>query len=58
MSELYGYSTPLTNFLVNKKSSLHRAVLIFQPTVNRKTSDIQSTQCQNHISQLEKMPSY
>jgi hypothetical protein len=43
-SELYGYSTPLTNFLVKKAFSLHRPVLIFQPTAHLRASDSQSTQ--------------
>jgi hypothetical protein len=41
LSELYGYNTPLTTFLVNKLSLLHRPVLIFQPTVNCRASDNQ-----------------
>jgi len=49
---------PLTNFLVKKEFSLHRSVLIFQPTVNSRASDIQSIQCQSRISQLGKMRSY
>jgi hypothetical protein len=39
LSELYGYSTPLTTFLVKKEFWLHRPVLIFQPTVNSRASD-------------------
>jgi len=58
LSELYGYSTPLTTFLVKKEFSLHRPVLIFQPTVNHRVSNNHSKQCQNHISQLGKMHSY
>ena len=38
---------PLTTFLVKKEFSLHRPVLIFQPTVNSWASDNQSTQCHN-----------
>jgi len=49
---------PLTTFLVNNYSLLHRPVLIFQPTVNSKASDSQSKQCQNHISQLGKIHIY
>jgi len=52
LSELYGYSTSLTTFLVNKESLLHRPVLIFQPTVNPNASYEQSYQCLNHVSQL------
>jgi len=36
-SELRGYITPLTTFLVNKECSLHKPVLIFKPTVNSST---------------------
>jgi hypothetical protein len=39
---IYGHSTPLTTFLVNKECSLHRSVLIFQPTVNSSASYKQS----------------
>jgi len=46
---------PLTTFLVKKEFSLHRSVLIFQPTVNSRVSDNQSMQCHNRISRLEKM---
>jgi len=35
---------PLTKFLVSNQSSLHSPVLIFQPTVNSRVSDNQSTQ--------------
>ena len=58
LSELYGYSMPLTTFLVMKEFLFHRLVLIFQPSVNSRASDNQSKQCQNHISQLGKMHSY
>jgi len=58
LSELYGYTTPLTTFLVKKEFSLHRPVLIFQPTVNSRASDNQRKQCQNHVSQRGKMRSY
>jgi len=58
LSESYGYSTPLTTFLVKKEFSLHRPVLIFQPTVSSRASNTQSKQCQNRISQLGKMCSY
>jgi hypothetical protein len=34
---------PLTTFLVKKAFSLHRPVLIFQPTVNLKASNSQSS---------------
>jgi len=54
LSELYGYSMPLTTFLVKKEFLLHRPVSIFQPTVNSRASDNHSKQCQNRISQLEK----
>ena len=40
-SELYGYSMPLKTFLVNKKCSFHRPVLIFQPTVDSSANDKQ-----------------
>ena len=53
-----GYSTPLTTFLVKKEFLFHRPVLIFQPTVNCRSSNNRSTQCQNLISQLGKMSSY
>jgi len=49
LSELYGYSTPLTNFLVKKDFLLYRPVLIFQPTVNNRASDNRSKQYQNRI---------
>jgi len=42
LSELYGYSTPLTIFLVKQEFSLHRPVLIFQPTVNLGASDFKA----------------
>jgi len=58
LSELYGYSMPLTTFLVKEEFLLHRPVLIFQPTVNSRASDNHSKKCQNHISQLEKMCHY
>jgi len=58
LSESYGYSTPLTTFLVKKDFSLHRPVLIFQWTVNCRASDNQNKECQNHISHLAKMRSY
>ena len=58
LSKLYGYSTPLTTFLVKKEFLLHRPVLIFQPTGNSRTSDNRSKQCQNLFSQLGKMRSY
>ena len=51
------YATP-TTFLVNNETSLHRPVLIFQPTVNPRASNNQSKQCQNSISELWKMRSY
>ena len=58
LSELYGYSTSLTNFLVKREFLLHKPVLIFQPTVNSRASDNCSKQFQNCISQLGKMRSY
>ena len=58
LSELYGYSMPLTNFLVNSWSLFHRPVLIFQPTMNSIACNNQSTRCQNIISRLRKMRSY
>jgi len=54
LSELYGNSTPLTTFLVNKQSLLHRPVLVFQPTVNPSASYEQRYQCLKHIRQLGK----
>jgi hypothetical protein len=45
LSELYEYSTPLITFRVKKECSLHRPVLIFQPTVNSSASDKQSELC-------------
>ena len=57
LSELYGYSTPLTTFLLKKEFLLHRPVFIFQPTVNSRASDNHSKLCQNRISQLGKMRS-
>jgi len=58
LSELYGYSKPLTTFLVNSYTLLHRSVVIFQPKVISRASDSQSKQCQKRISQLGKMCSY
>jgi len=46
LSELYGYSMPLTAFLVTKEFSLHKPVLIFQPTVNSRASNNQNKQSQ------------
>jgi hypothetical protein len=57
LSELYGYSTPLVTFLVQKEFSLHRPVLIFQHTVTSTASDNRSRQWQKHITQLGKMRS-
>jgi hypothetical protein len=57
-SELYRYNMPMTTFLVKKEFSLHRPVLIFQPTVNSRASNNQSKQCLNRISQLGKKRSY
>jgi len=45
LSEWYRYSSPLTNFLVNKPFYLHRPVLIFQPTANSSERYKQSKQC-------------
>jgi hypothetical protein len=42
LSEMDGYSTPLTTSLVNKYCSFHMPVLIFQLTVNSRASDKQS----------------
>jgi hypothetical protein len=39
LAESYGYSMPLTNFLVNNYSSFHRPVLIYHPTVNFSADD-------------------
>ena len=39
---LYGNSTPLTTFLIKTGCSLHRPVLIFQPTVKSRASDKQT----------------
>jgi hypothetical protein len=58
LSELCGYSTPLTNFLVTKEFSLHRPVLILRPTLNYRDIDNQSKQCQNHSSKLGKTHIY
>jgi len=57
LSELYGYSTPLATFLVKTEFSLHRPVLIFQPTVNSRASDNRSKQWRKPICQLGKMHS-
>ena len=54
MSELYGYSMPLTTFLVEKEFLLQRPVVIFQPTVNSRASDNRSKQYQNRIMSAEK----
>ena len=48
-SELYGYSMPLTTFLVKKEFLFHRPGLIFQPTMNSRASDNQSTRHQKRI---------
>ena len=58
LCELYGYSMPLTTFLVKKESLLYRPVLIFQPTMNPSARYKQSYQCLNQIRQLGKMCSY
>ena len=55
LSDLYGYSMPLTTFLVKKEFLLYKPVLIFQPKVNSRASDNQNTQCQNPTTQLGKM---
>jgi len=54
LSELRGvqYAT----FLVKKELSLHRPVLIFQPTLNCRVSDNQSKLWKNRINQLGKCP--
>jgi hypothetical protein len=39
LSEVYGYSTPLTNSLINKQCLFYMPLLIFQPTVNCSASD-------------------
>jgi len=54
LSELYGYSTPTTTFLVNNQCSLHRPVLIFQPTVNPRASDIESEHVKTILVSWEK----
>jgi len=54
LPELYGYSMLLTTFLVNNQSSLHRPVLIFQPTVNCRASHKQGELClEQHYSLRE-----
>ena len=58
LSEFYGYITALTNFLVKKEFLVHRPMLIFEPTVNYRTNDNRTKQCQNRISQLGKICSY
>jgi len=54
LSELYGYSTPLTTFLVNDECSLHRPVLILQPTVNPRASNIESEHVRTILVSWEK----
>jgi len=39
LSELYGYSMPLTTFLVMKAFLLHRLVLIVRPSGNSRARD-------------------
>jgi hypothetical protein len=56
LSELYGYSTPLTTFL--KIFGFVGHCMIFLPTVNSRASDNGSKWCQNCISQLGKMCRY
>ena len=51
-------SQAILTFLVTKDFSLHRPVLIFQPTLNSRASNNWSKQHQNHVSRLEKMCSY
>jgi hypothetical protein len=58
LSELYGYSTPLTTFMVKKECLFHRPVSIFQHTANSRASGNKSTQCVPRASQLEEMHSY
>jgi hypothetical protein len=58
LSDLYGYSMPVANFLVKKEISLHMPVLIPQTTVNSTASNIQSRQCPNSISETGKMRRY
>ena len=55
LSELCGYSTPLTTLLVKKEFLFQRPVFIFQPTVSSRATDKHRKQCQNRISQMEKM---
>ena len=52
MSELYGYSTPLTTSVVKIECLFHRPVLILHPIFNPSARYKQSSQCLNHISQL------
>jgi hypothetical protein len=54
----YGYSTPLTIFLVKKEFLLHRPVFISQPRVNSTASENHRKLCQILISQLGKIRSY
>jgi len=54
LSELYGYSTPLTTSLVNNYNSLHRPVMIFRPTVNPKASDSGSKHVRTVLVSWEK----
>ena len=54
MSELYGYSTPLTTFLVNSWNSFHIPVLIFQPTVNPRVSDSETKRVTTVLVSWEK----
>jgi len=45
---------PPTTFLVNNYNSLHRPVLIFQPTVNPKASDSESKRVRTVLVSWEK----
>jgi hypothetical protein len=54
LSELYGYSMPLTTLVVKKEFLLNRPLLIFQPTANKN----RGKQCQYRISHLGKMHNY
>jgi hypothetical protein len=57
LSELYGYGTPLTTFLVKTEFSHHRPVLIFQPTVKSRASNKPSSG-RNMLVSWDKIRSY
>jgi hypothetical protein len=58
LSELYGYSTPRITLLDNNKSSIHRPVLIFQPTVSSRPSDKQGKLCHQQHNSLTELHSF